>query len=176
MPGGCGYSQKLYDAVIDKCGEQDSIIELGCGNGGNLSKFEGWESVGIDPLADNIALARSRKLDAKFIKGNHNHLKKYKDKRFDVGVTLSVLNHIENVKPVLSDLKRICKNLVLIEPYIRGENRQAKRGEIKLWEVTWFHDYDKLIGDNSEHAYSIEPYPLYKTNCGPLYHLIHIVT
>lgn len=176
MAGGCGFSKKLYEAVMDKCGKQTSIIELGCGNGGNLLRFKGWERVGIDPLIKNIYTARLRKINAKFVHGCHEHLKRYKDKRFDVGITLSVLNHIEGVEPVFNNLVRICKNLVLIEPYIKGENRQATRGEIKLWRVTWFHDYENLIRESQNLAYSIESFPLYKTNCGPYYHLIHVVT
>lgn len=178
MPGGCGFADKLHEAVIDKCGVHKSIIELGCGNGGNLSRFKGWERVGIDPSAVNIHHARKRRIKARFVQENHHYLAGYEDKNFDVGMTLSVLNHIGYIKTAFINIVRICKDLVLVEPYRKGQDRQAERGEIKLWDVTWFHDYEKLIqscGDKIK-FYSIEPFPLYETNCGPLYHLIHIIT
>lgn len=175
MPGGCGFSEIIYKETLKFCGNPRSIIELGCGNGGNLAQFtKATHTVGIDPYLPNVKQA-SKKASL-VIEGSHEVLKLFKAKEFDVGITLSVLNHIAEVETIiwiLRQLFRICKKLVLIEPYIEGVERQFERGEVKAYKNTWLHDYKKILTDAFAGLdLSITPYPLYATNSGPYYHLI----
>jgi len=175
MLGGCNYSDILYKTVIKICKYPESIIELGCGNGGNLAEFStSVIKVGIDPDKKNIDSAGNRKLlNCQFILGSHKDLKQFKHNEFDIGITLSVLDHIENFKIALYSMMVINKELVLLEPTVKGENRQAKKSETQRWRDTWYHDYKTFLKEQKI-FYSIKHYPLYKTNSGPLFHLICI--
>jgi SAM-dependent methyltransferase len=183
MPGGCGFSQVLLEEVTNFCGVPASILELGCGNGGNLSAFPAESTkVGIDPLADNIHTAEKRKLpNAVFVCANHEFLTVYQSNSIDVGVTLSVLDHIGDVAAVewtLHQMARICRHLVLIEPYEAGTERQFVRGENKFYRNTWLHDYKLILGrvlaGYHISQFTIEPKPLYDKNSGPYYHVIKV--
>lgn len=175
MPGGCRYSDILYKLVIETCGYPDSIIELGCGDGGNLAEFlTHIRKVGLDPYKKNINAALNRGLlNCKFILGSHEDLTQFECNEFAVGVTLSVLDHIEDFKNALLHMMQISNKLILLEPILKGENRQARKVETQRWENTWYHDYETFLKEQKV-FYSIKHYPLYKTNSGLLYHLIYI--
>ena len=172
MHGLCNFSHIVYEKVIEKIGYPDSIIELGCGNGGNLEKFNlSNKRIGIDPKFKNIKKALFRDINCQFIHGNHNVLKNFKVNDFDLAFTVSVLDHIEDFTVALSDMLIISKNTILFEPYIKGTHRQANKYETKWWKISWYHDYEKYL---KNHNYTIEPFPLYNGNSGRLFHLIHI--
>ena len=175
MPGGCSYSGILYESVVKICGYPKSIIELGCGDGGNLAEFlTSSKRAGIDPDKKNINIAIDRKLlNCQFILGSHEDLRQFDHNEFDVGITLSVLDHIKNFKIALYSMMIISKELILLEPTIKGENRQARKGEIQRWRNTWYHDYEMFLKEQKI-FYSIKYYPLYKTNSGSLFHLMYI--
>ncbi len=174
MYGFCNFSHVIYDIITDNCGYPDSILELGCGNGGNLGKFfDSEKRVGIDPEPDNIERANLRGNGCEYILADHEHLKTYPDKSFDVAFTYSVLDHIEDFTVALPDMIRIARHVVLIEPYIAGEERQAREGETRWWEITWYHDYPKYLRENG-YVFSIVPYQMFEGGSGPLYHVIHI--
>jgi len=173
MSGGCGWADLVYESVIETCGYPKKIIELGCGIGSNLEKFKKSKvRVGIDPYKKNIDTAKSKGFGT-MILGDHTYLSKYNRNEFDVGFTLSVIDHIEHFEIALKDMLRICKRLVLIEPMIEGVGRQAKRKETTHWKATWYHNYRKFL-EKSKVKFSIKPKPLSKRNSGPKYHLIYI--
>jgi len=172
MYGYCNFSHIVYEKVIEKCNYPNSIIELGCGNGGNLGKFtETNIRIGIDPKKENIESALHRDIDCQFIWGDHGILENYKWNTFDLGLTVSVLDHIEDYKIALSSMLYIAKEIILIEPYIKGVERRAFKNETRWWKITWYHDYEKFLENIS---YTIESCPLYDIGSGKLYHLIHI--
>jgi len=51
MVGLCKFSDVVASGVREVCGEPTSILELGCGPGGNLAKFPKSSCLGIDHLA-----------------------------------------------------------------------------------------------------------------------------
>jgi len=174
MGGRCRFASKIHGMVIDKYGEVDSIIELGCGNGLNLKEFsEASRRVGIDPFEPNIVLALKNNPNDEMFLDSHLKLKDFEDNEFDVGITCSVLNHIESYELALDELMRICKKLLLIEPMIDGENRQSLLSETRSPSDTWYFDYDKALTERDA-KFSIEHTPLYKENSGLLYHTICI--
>jgi len=174
MAGHCRYSSIIYETVIKKCGNVNSILELGCGNGLNLKKFTNVPTkVGIDPLKGNVLAAIENNPLSKILLNSHLYLSNFRDREFDVGITCSVLNHIERFEIALNELIRVCKKLVLIEPMIEGENRQANSSETTGWGETWYFDYRKIL-TNKGKVFTIEKTPLYIKNSGPLYHTIFV--
>ncbi len=167
MVGGYLFSEEIYKDVIDNFGQPLSILELGCGPGGNLAKFEQAYRVGIDPLPENVNRAK-KAMVGEVILGDHRNLKQFQDNQFDVGITCSVLDHIENFQVALVELVRVCKNLLLIEPVKDGQPRQAMPDETKFWKTTWYHDYKKLLVGLGL-KFSETKSPLRKTNSGPFY-------
>ena len=61
MPGGCGFSEKVYERVTSLCSPSPrSVFELGCGNGGNLELFSSADvRLGVDPFVPNIEEAHA---------------------------------------------------------------------------------------------------------------------
>lgn len=177
MPGGCGFSEIVFKEIIERYKYPTSIIELGCGTGGNLAQFgDSRRRVGIDPLEENIVVAKKHNIEA--VLGNHKDLSRYRKNQFDVGITLSVLDHIggkEAITLAVGELLRTCRHLFLWEPYVEGEERQCVHAETKFFRNTWFHDYPKIIKDlHCGAKFDIINYPLYKTNSGPYYHLFAV--
>jgi len=171
MPGGCGFADTIYQKVLSYCDYPNAVLELGCGVGGNLAKFKNSKTrVGIDPYKPNIDAAQH---NCKAILGDHTHLKEFKANQFDLGITCSVLDHIEDFKVAFCDMIRICRELVLLEPMKNGVNRQCKKFETSHWKSTWYHDYVGFL-NSIDVVFSTEPSPLYKTNSGPLYHFIYV--
>jgi len=172
MSGRCRFADRIYAGVIEKCGKPNSIIELGCGNGLNLRAFIGVpRKVGIDPFEPNVILAKKNNPDAEIFLDCHLRLKGFANKEFDVGITCSVLDHIENYEVALDELLRICKALFLIEPTIEGENRQALPSETVSPSDTWYFNYRNALVERNL-KFTMEPTPLYKKNSGLLYHTI----
>ena len=172
MSGRCRFSSKILNDVKSFCVETKSVIELGCGCGKNLQALTFVSvKVGIDPFEPNIIAARSIVPEAKLYIDSHFKLKDFSRNEFDLGITCSVLDHIESFEVALDDLLRICKKLLLIEPMIEGENRQALISETTCPSDTWYFDYRKALLDRKV-KFIIEKTPLYKKNSGPLYHTI----
>lgn len=174
MHGRCCYSKKIFDIVLKKCGCPSSILELGCGVGLNLKEFINTSiKVGIDPLESNIVLARKNNPHATILFDSHLCLINFADKKFDVGITCSVLNHIEGFENALNELIRTCKKLVLVEPMIEGVHRQALASETVGKDNTWYFNYRKFLNDGGK-FFTIEKTPLYSKNSGSLYHTIFV--
>ena len=174
MNGRCRFASKIHGMVTEKYEKVDSVLELGCGNGLNLKEFSKASiKVGIDPFEPNVVLARKNNPDSDIFLDCHLKLKDFEDNEFDVGITCSVLDHIENYEIALDELIRTCKKLLLIEPMIEGENRQSLSSETRSPGDTWYFDYRKYLTDRNA-IFSIEHTPLYKENSGPLYHTICI--
>lgn len=169
MVSRCTFADLIHSEITKHFGEPENILELGCGCGGNLDKFPNSNCVGIDPCKKNIELATGS--SSQIILGNHTDLTKFKTNKFDVGLTCSVLDHIENFEPALTELCRVCKKLILFEPIINEQPRQALKSETGFWSITWYHNYSLWLsglGLKNE----ITHFPLYKKNSGPLYHKI----
>lgn len=171
MVSRCRFADVIHKEITKHFGVPKSILELGCGCAGNLSKFTDSYCVGIDPCDKNIDLAKKSKTD--IIHGDHTYLTNYKTNEFDVGLTCSVLDHIENFGSALTELCRVCKRLILFEPMIEGQPRQALKSETGFWNITWYHNY-RLWLSGLKLNHTITHFPLYEKNSGPRYHKIVI--
>ncbi len=105
---------KLYDTILNMKPHYN-ILEFGCGTAKNiihLYKFFNsiWEVRGIDISEKNIEAAKQKISERENIiltVGDENYLKEYRDDYFDVTFTCSVLDHIENIDEIISQMKRI---------------------------------------------------------------------
>jgi len=89
--------------------ENKKIIEIGCGPMGMIHYIPGKEKIGLDPLIENyenLGILENR--DVKYIKGKAEIIN-FCDNYFDIAICLNVLDHTENPKEVLRDIKRVLK-------------------------------------------------------------------
>ncbi|MBI9055920.1 MAG: glycosyltransferase [Bacteroidales bacterium] len=86
--------------------DEDTVIEIGCGNGSSLSEMKGKEKTGIDYSPSMIAKAKEQYPDIEF----HNMLAEEIniDKKYDVVLLTGVLGYFDNVLDVLQSVKEIC--------------------------------------------------------------------
>ena len=171
MLGVCKFSEVIFEAIREWGGYPETVLELGCATGENLKLFkESLVRVGIEPYVETYKVAQAF-LGENAILGDHRVLEQMETNQFGVGFTCSVLDHIENYRVALQSLCRVCRSLVLFEPIREGAPRQAKQGETKLWQVTWYHDYEVALQELGV-PYKISPCPLYPNDSGPYYHKI----
>ena len=175
MPGNCKFSKTITAEIHSNFDTTESIIELGCGCGGNLAELSSiaGKLVGIEPHPDNFQKAfKSVGENVTVIHGDHTQLESFGDNQFDVGFTCSVLDHMEDFRGALGELLRVCKNVMLFEPTM-SPGRQAREDETNCWQISWYHDYGAWLHDDGL-EYFIKPFPLYSTSSGKLFHQIII--
>jgi len=104
-------------AVIEKYAKKGKILDVGCGKGEflNISKKKGWEAYGLEPSV-NLAKFGLEKYGLNVVS---TPLKDagYPDRFFDVVVLNMVLEHVDDPKEFLSEIKRVLKKdgLLFIE-------------------------------------------------------------
>lgn len=174
MDSRCLRAEIVFHTVLEYYGKQPrSILELGCATGRNLAQFCDAEvRVGIEPYAKTHASA-AELLGENAIFGDHTKLDTMASDSFDLGITCSVLDHIEGFRVALHSMCRVCKELILIEPIVKGKPRQARPDETKVWRATWYHDYEAYL-KTLNMWYELHPLPLYSYGSGPYYHVIHV--
>lgn len=106
-------SSILYQFKVDSL----KILNIGCGAGEDIDEFSKSGSIiSIDYCYDALKTLRSDKrcnMDAQFLG--------FRDKTFDLVLLLDVLEHIENDKKVLGEIKRVLKtkgHLIITVPAI----------------------------------------------------------
>lgn len=111
----------------------NNIFEFGCGTGKNLKLFhdEGKVTCGLDISPINIIHA-SVKHGLQFtIIGNESNLGHLCE--FDASFTISVLDHIELINRLITDLKRMTRKVI----FLAETNDQVN-------EYYFPHDYESL--------------------------------
>jgi SAM-dependent methyltransferase len=90
------------------------VLDVGCGNGYVLARYarHGAEACGTDITETALALSRRRfeieGLAGEFRRTDGDALP-YPDEHFDVACSMGVLHHIENPRPMLSEMRRVLK-------------------------------------------------------------------
>ena len=138
-------NEHIFLKYIDKH-KPTSVIDIGCGYGRYLkiikNKFPNIELVGIDISETQINFAK-KYLSDDSIQLYINDCKKinFDNKYFDLVITYGCLGHIPNssVKTVFNEMKRISKNMLLIET-----ERKIKSKSPHIF----LHNYDILFGNN----------------------------
>lgn len=106
-------SYKLYE-LITQC-NPGHVFEFGMGVGKNLVAFDLQKIVtcGLDISPMNVIRSHIKNELPFVIIGNQYHLGHLCN--FDVAFTCSVLDHIEDIDQIITDLKRIAKTVFLAE-------------------------------------------------------------
>jgi len=86
--------------------EEQSVIEIGCGNGDTLSQLKGTMKTGIDLSPAMIREAKQKHPDLDFRVMNAENL--YIDEKYDVIVLSNVVGYLDNVLNVLNSMRNIC--------------------------------------------------------------------
>lgn len=107
----------------------DSILDVGCGEGITLSKFEkegiGKKLFGIDYSDDALKIGKKIYPHLNLKKGNIYNIKE-KDNSFDLVMATEVLEHLDDPEGALKELIRVSKKYVMLsvpnEPFFIGAN------------------------------------------------------
>ncbi len=137
----------------------DSILDVGAGEGFTLEMFRenkiGKKNEGIEYMDDALQLAKKLHPQVKIKKGNIYELP-YKANFFDLVVCNEVLEHLEEPKKALKELKRVSKKYLIlsvpneplftIQRILRGKNvlRFGSHPEhIQHWSTGAFEKFVK---------------------------------
>lgn len=98
------------------------VLDIGCGVGDFLHVMEnkGWETTGIEPSADAIAIAKTR-MNAQLFAPED--IDKLGDESFDLITMWHVLEHVDDLKNEIAHLERLLKKggrLVLALPNFKS--------------------------------------------------------
>lgn len=137
------------------------IIDLGCGHGTAREMFKTYsEYVGIDIAAQHIIdMQKKAGPNDIFILGNIYDLA-YEDKYFDIGLCIDVLEHIpqEFVEKAVSEITRICKNLIVSISTIPSKNLDFEGGNLHLTQcvpIWWREIFEKFVTITDEQVLRI---------------------
>ncbi len=122
----------LYGYI--RCLGVRSVFEFGCNAGRHLHQLArmGLEVSGIDINTRALEAAELIHGLTTLHVGDEKSLQQIPDGAYDLVMTVSVLNHIEEVKPVIQELRRIARqHLILAETRSRTDSGN-------YW---WQHDY-----------------------------------
>ena len=121
---------------------QGRLLDVGCGIGTflHLAREQGWESYGVDPSKSGITFAQEiHKLD---VQCGEVFDAKFPTAHFDAITLYHVLEHIPELNPLLSELRRVLKpqtgTLVIEVP--NGESLQS-RFQKADWPYVHPHDH-----------------------------------
>jgi SAM-dependent methyltransferase len=101
-------------------GRTDRLLEVGCGEGGNLKLLETCApgAVGVDYSHAKVRWAESHVGNGRFVCADARQLP-FQDGMFDVILCRDVLHHVEDKRAVVDELVRVCRvsgRIVIIEP------------------------------------------------------------
>jgi SAM-dependent methyltransferase len=161
-----------------------SVLEFGCNVGRNLSALrERAPSLilkGVDINAEAVGYGRQeRGLDLS--QADESFLQAQDGKSFDVVFTVSVLDHLPNPRPVLTEMVRVSRLAVLLlEPSLGKEGKVLKpdscQSESPTSETPYSYswDYERLARDLPVELSKVH-YPLSGTLLGPYYYLFRLI-
>ena len=108
----------LLDGVQPQAGQR--LLEVGCGEGGNLFLLRPGETqcIGIDLFWNKLIFAKNHLPRCRFICSNADRLP-FSDESFDLVLCRDVLHHLPAKEPTLREISRVCRpggKIVIIEP------------------------------------------------------------
>ena len=122
--------------VLNKL-EFDSVLELGCGAGANLSKLKGKYIAGIDINADAIETAKRMLPQGNFKVGMVEELD-YPDKVIDLILTDACLIYVppEKIKDTVKEMLRVARKYIVMVEWNNNKD---------IFDGHWVYDYAKLF-------------------------------
>ena len=162
-----------------------SVLEFGCNAGRNLelirSKVSSQTKLkGIDINKDSIESGKEmRGLDLECV--DETYFSNIEPNSYDVIFTVSVLDHIPEIRTVVKDLYNACSNYVLsVEPHIDSNDNYLKtfKDENRIPDqittetpYSYTHDYKNIFSEAGFETVLDLPLPTYFGNLGLLYRL-----
>jgi glycosyltransferase involved in cell wall biosynthesis len=107
------------------------VLDIGCGDGYGLEVMEG---LGIDAWGSDISLPKIRKAWDKGLKASCGPMENmsgfYKDGEFDTIFCSHTLEHSQDIKQAISEMKRLAKRAVIIVPIESATSNPAHTSPI----------------------------------------------
>lgn len=149
-----------------------SVLEFGCNVGRNLFAIRERDAKvtlkGVDINSQAVTWGRKHwHLDLEA--GDQRWLEQQPDDAFDVAFTVSVLDHIPDAGPVIAELARVAKSLVLVEPWTGGEGDVRNFG-VKPNSPSWSWDIPARLRALGM-SVTARRMPLGETGMAPTYRL-----
>ena len=113
------------------------MLDIGCGVGDFMHTMEahGWQCMGVEPSDDAKAIARKR-TKAKII--NSEELEKITNETFDIITMWHVLEHVDNLKWQMEQLRRLVKlngRIVIAVPNYKSYDGQFYKAHWAAYDV-----------------------------------------
>jgi len=107
---------------LEQINPQDSVLDVGCGTGrwSNLASSKSNNVLGIDISENSLEIARSASTGAKFEYFDATSPIKTVGK-FNVGILVHLLEHIEEPVSLLIDLLYVCDKLIIEVPDLEAD-------------------------------------------------------
>lgn len=135
-----------------------SVLDAGCGEGFVTERLPGERVAGIDACPGALEAAARRAPHAELRAGDVHRLP-YADREFDLVVCTEVLEHLEDPRAALRELRRVARRAVIVtvphEPFFRLGNLARGRHVRRLgstpghrWTFTR-RDFGRLVGPHA---------------------------
>jgi SAM-dependent methyltransferase len=150
-----------------------TVVEFGCNVGRNLLAIQVRDAkvklLGIDVNAEAVAYGR-RRWRLPLVVGDERTLARYPDDAFDVLFTVSVVDHVAEPDPLLAEMARVAKVLLLLEPWLKREGKVSREKIPQTSPYSYSWNLPKRL-DALGRSVETEPYPLTDWGLGPFYRL-----
>ncbi len=150
------FLERVYQ-LLDQTDAQ-SVLDAGCGEG-FVTRYlaqqnPAWRLTGVDLSREAIAYAQEHFGElARFCTGSLYKLP-FSDNSFDTVLCSEVLEHLDDTRRAVNELKRVARRYVLItvprEPYFKWFNDMGRRlgvspdpGHVNFWTKKTFQDFIK---------------------------------
>jgi SAM-dependent methyltransferase len=117
--------------MLNRCGGERKILDVGCGPGTNAAVFSGWDYVGIDLNPSYIDSAKGKYSDKRFYCGNATSLDLHGEK-FPIILINSLMHHLDDAEcnELLEGVHSVLAadgSIIVQEPLIPRENQRLMR-------------------------------------------------
>lgn len=146
--------------------EPDSVLEFGCNCGSNLmaiaDRSPGLRLTGVD--VNEAAVRHGRELHRLDLRtADERWLPTQRDRAFDVAFSVSVLDHLPEPWPIVTELMRVAaRGVLLLEPWLGREGKvveQSGRCRSDAYCYSW--DYARFLAPRAAtHETACRPCPL----------------
>jgi ubiquinone/menaquinone biosynthesis C-methylase UbiE len=106
------YKKKVAKTISKLCEDNSLVLDFGCGNG-NVSKLISNDKNNVRIIGTDL---ENRSCEISFVKCLEYNLP-FNDNYFNTTIVVDVLHHIPNIEKMLSEIKRVTKNYIIIKEH-----------------------------------------------------------
>ena len=134
-------NKACMDLLFDKVRKEGptKILDISCGRGYLSCKladtFGETSIVGCD-INIPKEMEKKQKRNLKFVEGNIEHLP-FPNEEFDMVISTHTLEHVINAELALSELRRVCKNKLIIIVPCQREYKYTMDFHVQFWPYTY---------------------------------------